>query len=559
MALLSALAGAFIALMGARWLTRPLEQLLASVNRVTQGDLSHQADVAEIREFQTLASAFNSMTAAVQDREKQLAEALVEVETALEAEEQANRLKSEFMANVSHELRTPLNAMLNVPVVVLADLPEIPTWCCSHCNEEYADVLPGAEHDADPYEEDAEANTLQGSDGAQAEVDHPGYAASHEPKPCPDCNAPMSASSRVEFVGDPTELRLLQTDALHAGRHLLNVITDILDFSRLEAGRVELALEDGVQVASVLRDLQATVGALGSDKNVCMETTAISPEIAMRTDRVKLSQILLNLVSNAMKFSPEGAKVLVCAKPAELKGQPAVEFSVEDFGEGIPEEAQALIFERFRQVDSGHTRRRGGTGLGLAITKSLVDLLDGTISVRSSVDTGSAFYVVLPLAGPAEALEDAASEPTGRSGAPALPDHARRVVVVDDDPRQLGIMGKALRQSGFEVELHSDSDAALAALQTSTPDAVVLDIMMPHVCGLTLLRILKEREESKEVPVVVTSAYHNNRDIVRRLGGVWLPKPWNTNHFVRTLTTQLKRNKLHDARAQKQHVGRGET
>ncbi len=283
---------------------------------------------------------------------------------------------------MSHELRTPLNSIINLPEALLEDFVRSDVYECGACESRFA----------------AEEGD---------EID--------DATPCPGCGAPglVAAGENIEYCGAPADtVRYLQSTR-RAGRHLLGVVDDILNFSKVESGRMELALED-VVLKEIVEDVHDAVRGAAA-KNDVRVNFDVSGLRAIRADRLRLVQVLVNLVGNAVKFSNRGGTVEVSAR---AEGCDSI-FEVVDRGIGIPEESLGRIFESFRQVEGGHTRKFGGTGLGLAISKKLVELHGGTIEVESTVGEGSAFRVRLPSQG----ADQSGSEPAS----PAVRDHASAV------------------------------------------------------------------------------------------------------------------------------------
>ena len=200
---------------------------------------------------------------------------------------------------------------------------------------------------------------------------------------------------------DTTKLARYADNILTSGRMLLDMINDLLDLTKLEAGKIELHLST-VKLDDICSALMDFVKPLADKKNLELHATVSTELPDLQSDSGKIKQILYNLVSNAVKFTPSGGKVTIAAG---AQGETSVELRVEDTGPGIPKEEQEVIFEQFRQLDSGTTRQYGGTGLGLAITKELTCILGGTIRVESVVGQGSTFIVTLPIQSPREAKQ----------------------------------------------------------------------------------------------------------------------------------------------------------
>lgn len=300
------------------------------------------------------------------------------LEAAMNEAKESERLKSEFLATTSHELRTPLNSIINIPSGLLAQFAPIRTARCSSCNARFK--------------------------LADDEALDPTAA-------CSDCGkAGLREEGGWAHAGDAGEMVALLKDIEQAGHHLLGVVEGILNWSRLEAGKATPVLSN-VPIVDAFAGCESVTRPFAQQHRVEVRFASSEPT-QVRADRVMLVQILTNLVSNAVKFSKDGGVVRVDYQTANG----LCRIAVRDDGIGIAAEHHTAIFERFRQVESGSTRRRGGTGLGLAITKKLVELLGGTIAVDSAPGQGSTFTVSLPVSTSssemAEGTPDVASTPS---------------------------------------------------------------------------------------------------------------------------------------------------
>lgn len=430
------------------------------------------------------------------ERERELLDQMVaertrELSDALDAAHEAVRVKAEFLAKVSHELRTPLNSIVNVPVALLDDYAEIQVFRCAPCDAEFrSDEGPGAETPT-----------------------------------CPECSGPLTEERRRVCVGDQDEhFRFL--GLLHQqGNHLLSLVEDVLDMSRLEAGRVELNLTE-VDVGPLLDEIRVTLASAKQGIDRCVTYPELAEPVRLVADRVKLKQILLNLIGNAIKFTGPGGEIRVSVERG-TGACPTVVFTVADDGIGIPEDQIEAIFESFHQVDGSHTRAFGGAGLGLAICRQLTEMHGGRITVASRLHEGSRFHVELPVDQVVGVpLRGGTSRPPSRSLRPPALGYGT-VVVVDDEPAELSMARKLLEREGYEVVLVSRAREALETVRRTKPRFVVLDVMMPDVSGLTVFGELQRDEQTAHIPVFVSTAYHHNKRRVVGLGGLWLPKPWS--------------------------------
>lgn len=330
---------------------------------------------------------------------------------------------------------------------------------------------------------------------------------------------PSGADGSVTFDGDPgTVARYLKT--LHtSGVHLLGVVDQVLDFSKLEAGRMTLHPEP-VKAAALLEDVLRTLEPLAQKRGITLKSTGAEQHTFV-ADAVKVAQVLLNLGNNAVKFSPDQGVVTFAVQASAT----SVEFRVSDRGIGIAPENLATIFEGFRQVEGGSTRRFGGTGLGLSISRRLAALHGGSLRVESVLGQGSTFIATFPLT---------PGKPTELKPV-RLDEHRPCVLVIDDETLVQETLRLSLRHLELDVVPVEDPRRALAVAHDLRPNLIILDVMMPRVSGLTLLRELRESEVLAQTPVVVLSAYPSNREVVVGMGARWLSKPWIPEELVSTV------------------------
>ena len=306
-------------------------------------------------------------------------------------------------------------------------------------------------------------------------------------------------------------------------RHLLSLINDVLDLSKIEAERMTTYAED-FEAATLVQDVASTVGPLVKTKNNELAINLGEPGAlgTMHTDQVKLRQCLINLVSNAAKFTENGTVTLQARRHGDT-----LEFAVRDTGIGMTEEQLSGLFQRFAQADASTTRRFGGTGLGLAITRAFSRLLGGDVTVESTPGQGSVFTVRVPAVLQEPEAEPKAAMPAAAPGAAA--EHKHLVLVIDDDPAQRDLIGRFLEREGFAVRTAIDGPQGLALARELKPHAILLDVMMPHMDGWTVLSQLKADPGLAAIPVVMVT-FVNEPALGASLGAADLiPKPvdWN--------------------------------
>jgi PAS domain S-box-containing protein len=317
-----------------------------------------------------------------------------------------------------------------------------------------------------------------------------------------------------------------------AGKHLLALINDVLDLSKIEAGRMELYLEP-FNVKAMIGDVTTTIGALVAKNKNRLEVKLSDDVGDMTADLTKVRQTLFNLLSNACKFTSDG-RILLQAERSKRDGKDWVTFRVSDTGIGMTDEQMARLFEAFSQADASTTRKYGGTGLGLAITRRFCRMMGGDVTVWSKNGVGSVFEVDLPAqvvdpkayaAGPA-AVASAASEVKAERLAPsAAPASSPLVLAVDDDPNARDLMRRALEPHGIRVEFAASGEEGLRRARALRPDVITLDVMMPHKDGWSVLAELRADPDLGRIPVVLVTIL-DNKQMGLALGAAdYLTKP----------------------------------
>ncbi|AGG87786.1 response regulator [Rhodanobacter denitrificans] len=420
------------------------------------------------------------------NRQKYVLEDLQQ-ETADKAAElaQASQYKSEFLANMSHELRTPLNSLL----ILSRDLA---------------------------------SNARGNLDAEQVES--------------------------VQIIHD-------------AGNSLLRLINDILDLSKIEAGKMELVIDE-LPLAGLVQRLRRAFAHVAAQKSLgfTLDIEAGLPT-SLRTDCARLEQIANNLLGNAFKFTAEGAVSLHIGRPGQidvpdpLRGRPLLALTVSDTGIGIPADKLEHIFNAFEQVDAGTSRQFGGTGLGLAISRRMARMLGGDLVVRSEPGRGSRFTVLLPEeppatapTKPAAAVERQAAAPHAATAPSAAAGDAlagRRVLLVDDDMRNLFALSKVLRGWGMQVSLAQDGAKALRMLaEEAMPELLLIDIMMPGMDGYEMIRTIRAQARYGDLPIIALTAkaMQGDREKCLTMGASdYLSKPIDLDRLAATLLAWLRR------------------
>jgi len=355
----------------------------------------------------------------------------------------------------------------------------------------------------------------------------------------------------------PTErqkesLAIMRQSALRLSR----LVDDILDFSKLRAGRVDLFVEE-VDLAGLLRGMASLAGALVGDRPIQVRAEVGDGLPKIIGDRHRIEQIVLNLMANAIKFTAEGEVTLT----AHTEGE-GVNIAVRDTGCGIDTDDLAGIWSPYRQVESADTRRHGGVGLGLAITRQLVEMHGGRISAVSEAGKGSLFTVWLPpcppdgiaaihrapegpvcLPPPPRVDDEAPGEPGAVSFPRRVDDSSEvRVLVVDDDQANLRILVEVLSRQGYKVRTVASGSEAVAAVEASIPHIVLLDIMLPGMSGYEVATRIRATYSDIYIPIIMVTARSGMEDMVKGFafgGNDYIVKPFNSREVLARVENQL--------------------
>jgi signal transduction histidine kinase/ActR/RegA family two-component response regulator len=362
--------------------------------------------------------------------------------------------------------------------------------------------------------------------------------------------------------GNLTEQQVEFAQTIHsAGNDLLQLINDILDLAKVEAGHMEL-VPVPVTVEGLVTYVESLYRPLAADKGLDLEV-AVSSEAptSLETDRLRLQQILRNLLSNAIKFTHEGtvrlniqmADVSEVSNSA-LKSAPArIAFLVEDTGIGIPPNKIAHIFEAFGQADGTTSRNYGGTGLGLSISKELTGLLGGELQVHSKEGQGSKFILYLPVGRtptrttPTAARSETAPAQSSLAGAAQPAEsgqfHGEKILVADDDPRYVNALRVALEQHGLNVVSVDNGLAAVHALDDHDDIGLALiDVMMPDLDGNATMARIRSTPAHSDLPLIAVTANAMKGDREESLAAgatEYVTKPVDTNRLLRLIATHL--------------------
>ena len=345
----------------------------------------------------------------------------------------------------------------------------------------------------------------------------------------------------LEQIGGPlTPRQVRSTTTIHtSGQHLLALINDILDLSKIEAGKLELRSEK-MSVDELCQSCLGFVKTQAMKKRIQVASENDGRAAHLRADPKRLKQILVNLLTNAVKFTPEGGRIglTVTAPP----GEDMVRFTVWDTGIGLAPDDAARLFRPFTQIDSGLNRAQEGTGLGLALVAKLTDLHGGSVAVESAPGQGSRFTVTLPLTPEPEAGSD-----RGGSAAPAR--KSPHVVIVEDEPAMAYLLGRYLTGLGFRSVVCARGDEAVEAIAREQPKVVLLDIELPGISGWEVLKRLKADSQTHDIPVLVVSGANDPEQSRAHGAAGHLTKPFTCEQFLELLEHSVGRKAAPSASA----------
>ena len=314
-----------------------------------------------------------------------------------------------------------------------------------------------------------------------------------------------------------------------AGRHLLGLINNILDLSKIEAGRMDVFIE-AIDIQALLEEVLTIVKPLADKSENVIKLICPADVGSFRSDQTKVKQCMLNLLSNANKFTSKGTLTLTVARESGSR----VCFGVSDTGIGMTKEQLDRLFQPFSQSEASTAKRFGGTGLGLAITKHFCTLLGGDVTVESTPGKGSTFIIRLPdqtrvFRAPADAAR-------------ARPMGALTVLVVDDDPTVLSLLAKTLEKESYRVISARNGIEALALAREHRPQAITLDVLMPQMDGWRTLKELKADVELRDIPVIMVTVL-NERGMAIPLGAAdFMTKPVDRQRLAAIFRELLRRS-----------------
>ena len=318
-----------------------------------------------------------------------------------------------------------------------------------------------------------------------------------------------------------------------AGSHLLSLINDVLDLSKIEAGKMDVLIED-FEVADLIAQVQSVIEPLMT-KNANTLVVECAPDPgAMRSDQTKLRQSLFNLLSNAAKFTERG-RITLAARRILQDGDDVLEFKVSDTGIGMTEEQLGRLFQAFAQAEASTSRDYGGTGLGLAITRHFCRMLGGDVAVESTPGKGSTFAIVVPAIAP-----DVKAEVAERAAHPAPAPGRGTVLIVDDEKATHDLLERELAGAGYHILHAAGGREGLKLAKQARPDVITLDIIMPDLDGWSVLKALKADPDLCDIPVVLVTIMRD-RDLGFALGAAdYITKPLEREVLMRVVGRHVR-------------------
>ncbi|MBS4036471.1 MAG: response regulator, partial [Ignavibacterium sp.] len=330
------------------------------------------------------------------------------------------------------------------------------------------------------------------------------------------------------------------TVVLRSSKRLINLINDILIYSKIESGKMETRIED-FNLSELMDEVYYSGNTFAEEKKLSFQIEKNFPsDLMIKSDRIKILQILLNLIENGIKFTEEGFVKLSIS----LKENNILVFKVVDTGRGISETEQKIIFEEFRQVDSSTTRRYSGTGLGLSICKKFAELINGTISVTSERDKGSTFTFILPIdisddSFIKEEKEIKISPPEVKE---LVTDQKTTVLIVDDDPDTLFTLKEIVQKANYRTIIAKNGKECLELMECEIPDIILLDIMMPVMDGFQTIKKIRKSKKFNSLPIfaITAKAMQDDKHTIYKYGFTGLIlKPINQNLLLEVIKNSL--------------------
>ena len=331
---------------------------------------------------------------------------------------------------------------------------------------------------------------------------------------------------------EPEDLKEDVERVYKAGKHLLSLLNDILDLSKIEAGKMDLYMEP-VKVQELIDDVSSTSESLATaNQNELKVIVKDIPEYVL-ADQTKLRQTLFNLLSNACKFTEKGSVTLTVDMETDESENDWLTFEVEDTGIGITPEQMKNLFQNFSQGDSSTTKKFGGTGLGLALSRRFCEMMGGTLTVSSVPDEGSTFTAKLPHR--TTAMLDHKSQSSDQLTTKPSTGNGQTILVIDDEPDALDLLTRFLTKQGFNVVTSSTGKEGLKIAKQIHPMVIILDVIMPGINGWQLLTSIKSDDEICDIPVVMLSILDEGKKGFALGASEYMTKPVNPTRLIEVI------------------------
>ncbi|MBN1824344.1 MAG: response regulator [Endomicrobiales bacterium] len=352
-----------------------------------------------------------------------------------------------------------------------------------------------------------------------------------------------------KIYGDLTDKQLTALKRINlSANNLLQLINNILDISKLSAGKINLFIED-FRLSDLMQETVSVMSALAQEKKLYLKLDPV-PDVTVSADKTRLRQILINLIGNAVKFTNSGGvkvSLETVKEHADAQAESSyIKISITDTGIGIKPENLKKIFEEFHQADASTTREYGGTGLGLSISKKLAELMNGRIEVESTPQKGSTFFLILPhkIEQPADSEFLQAIHPL-TSAIETEKTDKKYLLAIDDNPEVHKLLKDSLENTEFTYVGAMSGDEGIALAKQIKPFAITLDILMPHRDGWSVLQTLKNDTETWSIPIIILSVMENKTLAFSMGVADYIIKPFEREALIKRL------NRLAEAKNQK--------
>ncbi|MFQ5900150.1 MAG: response regulator [Thermodesulfobacteriota bacterium] len=512
-----------------RGITIPLRKLVNGADAVADGDLTQTIDIPSGLELGMLASSFNKMTVALKKRDKEI----------MSNQEKLQKHFTEL--EISHNELDNAYKKLNEKT---GEIEEYKGVLEDRVKERTGELEKTNRQLADSYEKIKEVDRIKSEFLSNM---------SHE------LRTPLNSIigfSRVILKGIDGQITDAQKKDMNviynSGQHLLTLINDVLDLSKIEAGKMELVLED-IDIRKLITRVVSTFDVILKEKGLKITINTETGISSTKADRTRIRQVLLNIINNAIKFTSKGTITIntrrinkediltiernpysYCPKRSPIEDGNMIMISIKDTGEGIKYEDMPKIFETFHQIDSSSTRKEGGTGLGMSITHKIVEMHGGEIWVESIAGVGSTFHFILPFK--EHIVVENEDYSADVQSVPPVDGYKGLVAVIEDEIEAINLYKRILTKEGYNVVGIHTPERAVTEIISLKPDIIILDILMPKKDGWEIIQELKSNQTTKHIPVIFCTIL-SDKKLGMSLGATeYLIKPVSDDDLLRALT-----------------------